>query len=108
MVVLDEGKLRRRILGCFHELARQKESKIVDGHLRPDHLLMCISIPPKYAVASVIGFLKGKSSVAIVRSLRRPLPSSHLPLRGYTDDFKIVKVVLISGVTIKRKPNNTY
>src|SRR3974390_1376003 len=49
----------------FHELARRRESKIEEGHLMPDHVHMLISIPPKYSVAEVIGFIKGKSSIWI-------------------------------------------
>lgn len=51
----------------FHELAKQKECRIVEGNLSKDHVHMCIEIPPKYAVSSVIGFLKGKSAIAIAR-----------------------------------------
>jgi len=51
----------------FHSLARQKECQILEGHLMPDHVHMCIAIPPKHPVASVIGFLKGKSAIAIAR-----------------------------------------
>ena len=54
----------------FHELARQKECRIVEGHLMPDHVHMCIDIPPKYSVASVIGFLKGKSAISIARKYK--------------------------------------
>jgi hypothetical protein len=58
----------RQALGpIFHELARQKECRIIEGHLMPDHVHICIEIPPKYAVASVIGYLKGKSAIAIAR-----------------------------------------
>jgi REP element-mobilizing transposase RayT len=50
------------VLGeVFHKLACQKESKIEEGHLMPDHVHMMISIPPKYAVSQVIGFIKGKA-----------------------------------------------
>jgi REP element-mobilizing transposase RayT len=55
----------------FHALARQKECQIIEGHLMPDHVHMCIAIPPKHPVASVIGFLKGKSAIAIARSAAR-------------------------------------
>ncbi len=61
------GELMQQLKAIFHELARQKESQILEGHLRPDHVHMVIAIPPKYAVASVIGFLKGKSAIAIAR-----------------------------------------
>ena len=61
------GELRQRLGPIFHELARQKECQIIEGHLQCDHVHMVIAIPPKYAVASVIGFLKGKSAIAIAR-----------------------------------------
>ena len=50
----------RQLGEIFHALARQKECQIIEGHLMPDHVHMCIAIPPKYPVASVIGFLKGR------------------------------------------------
>ena len=53
----------------FHELAKYKESKIIEGHICPDHVHMCISIPPKYAVSNVIGYIKGKSAISIARNL---------------------------------------
>ena len=62
------GVLRRHLGEIFHELARHKESKIVEGHLMPDYVHMCISIPPKYAVSNVVGYLKGKSAIAIARN----------------------------------------
>ncbi|GHV51601.1 hypothetical protein AGMMS49579_07280 [Spirochaetia bacterium] len=52
----------------FHELARQRESKIVEGHICPDHIHMLIEIPPKYAVAEVVGYIKGKGAIAIART----------------------------------------
>jgi putative transposase len=59
----------RVVLGeVFRELARQKESKIEEGHLRPDHVHVLISIPPKYAVSQVVGYLKGKSAIYIART----------------------------------------
>ena len=61
------GKTRQQLGAVFHALAKQKECQIVEGHLMPDHVHMCIAIPPKHAVASVIGFLKGKSAIAIAR-----------------------------------------
>jgi len=57
------GALRVHLGEIFHDLARQKECKIVEGHLRADHVHMCVSIPPKFAVSSVIGFIKGKSAL---------------------------------------------
>ena len=62
--------IRQHLGVVFHELARQKECRIVEGHLLVDHVHMCIEIPPKYAVASVIGYLKGKSAIAIARQFK--------------------------------------
>ena len=59
------GHIRRQLGPILHALAKQKECQIVEGHLMPDHVHMCIAIPPKHPVASVIGFLKGKSAIAI-------------------------------------------
>ena len=61
------GELRQRLGPIFHELAREKECQIIEGHLQGDHVHMVIAIPPKYAVSSVAGFLKGKSAIAIAR-----------------------------------------
>jgi putative transposase len=70
----------------FHELARQKECRILEGHVMPDHVHICIEIPPKYAVASVIGFLKGKSAITIARQFsgrERNFTGEHFWARGY-------------------------
>jgi len=61
------GQVRRQLGAIFHALARQKECQIIEGHLMPDQVHRCLAIPPKYPVASVIGFLKGKSAIAIAR-----------------------------------------
>jgi putative transposase len=79
-------ELRQYLGPVFHELARQKESSIVEGHLLVDHVHMCIEIPPKYAVSSVIGFLKGKSAIAIARRLKgkqRSYEGENFWARGY-------------------------
>src|SRR5262245_7775437 len=59
------GQIRRQLGAIFHALARQKECQIVEGHVLPDHVHMCIAIPPKHAVAHVIGCLNGKSAISI-------------------------------------------
>ena len=61
------GKIREYLKQVFHELARQRGSEIVEGHMCGDHVHMCISIPPKYAVSEVVGYLKGKSAIAVAR-----------------------------------------
>jgi putative transposase len=80
------GEIRNHLGVILHELARQKECQIIEGHLVSDHVHMCIKIPPKYAVASVIGFLKGKSALAIARQFSgkvRNLTGEHFWARGY-------------------------
>lgn len=64
------GNLRSYLGDVFHELARQRESRIVEGHLCVDHVHMCIEIPPKYSVSEVVGFIKGKSAIAIARDVQ--------------------------------------
>jgi putative transposase len=61
------GQLRQHLGEVFHRLAAQKESRIEEGHLQPDHVHMLISIPPKYAVSQVVGFNKGKSAIYVAR-----------------------------------------
>ena len=62
------GKLRKYLGTVFHELAKQKECCILEGHLKPDHVHILIAIPPKYSVANVVGFIKGKSAIHIARN----------------------------------------
>lgn len=62
--------LRPHLGDALHELARQKESRILEGHLQSDHVHILISIPPKYSVSSVIGYIKGKSAIYIARNFR--------------------------------------
>lgn len=62
------GPLRKELGAVFHELARQKECQVIEGHLLLDHVHMLISIPPKYAVSRVVGFIKGKSAIHVART----------------------------------------
>ena len=80
------GDIRQHLGVIFHELARQKECRIIEGHLMSDHVHMCIEIPPKYAVSSVIGYLKGKSAIAIARKFsgrQRNFEGENFWARGY-------------------------
>jgi putative transposase len=80
------GTLRRRLGEVFRTLAEQKESRIEEGHLMPDHVHMMISIPPKYSVAQVVGYIKGKSAIHIARNYaerRRNFVGQHFWVRGY-------------------------
>ena len=77
----------RRYLGdALRELALQKESKILEGHLRGDHLHMLVSIPPKYSVSQVVGYIKGKSAIHIARTYgghRANFTGQNFWARGY-------------------------
>lgn len=80
------AELRRYLGKVFHELARQKESRIEEGHLLLDHVHMLIAIPPKYSVAQVIGYIKGKSAIHVARvysERRRNFVGQHFWARGY-------------------------
>ncbi len=80
------GELRRYLGEIFHELAKHKESKIVEGHLLLDHVHMCLSIPPKHAVANVVGYMKGKSAIHIARHFggrQRNFTGENFWARGY-------------------------
>ena len=61
------GDIRRYLGEILHKLANQTEYVIEEGHLMPDHVHILISIPPKYAVSKVVGFIKGKSAIMIAR-----------------------------------------
>jgi putative transposase len=70
----------------FRKLARQKECEIIKGHLMPDHVHMLISIPPKYSVGQVMGFLKGKTAIHMARvyaGRRRSFVGQQFWARGY-------------------------
>lgn len=80
------GQIRRDLAEVFHTLARQRESLIEEGHLMPDHVHMMISIPPKYAVSQVVGYIKGKSAIHIARMYsgsKKNFVGQHFWARGY-------------------------
>jgi len=80
------GQIRGELGEVFRRLAEHKESAIEEGHLMPDHVHMMISIPPKYAVSQVIGYLKGKSAIQIARvysERKRSFVGQHFWARGY-------------------------
>jgi putative transposase len=79
-------QLRPHLGEVFRKLAEQKESRIEEGHLLADHVHMMISIPPKYAVSQVIGFIKGKSAIHLARvygEKKRNFVGQHFWARGY-------------------------
>ena len=65
------GKIREELVGVFHELANRRGCKILEGHLCVDHVHMLLSIPPKYGVAEVVGYLKGKSAIEIAKHFEK-------------------------------------
>ncbi len=80
------GELRRHLGPVFRKLTEQKESRVEEGHLMPDHVHMMLSIPPKYAVSQVVGFMKGKSAIHIARTFgerKRNFAGQHFWARGF-------------------------
>ncbi len=79
------GKLRHQIGPILRELCGQKGIDLLEGHVMPDHVHMCLSIPPKYSVAYTIGFLKGKSAIRVHRQYERSerVYGKHFWARGY-------------------------
>ena len=80
------GVIRRELGAILRTLAQQKECRIEEGHLMSDHVHMLISIPPKYAVAQIVGYIKGKSAIHIAREFggrRRNFVGEHFWARGY-------------------------
>ena len=80
------AQLRRDLGPVFRSLAEQKECTVEEGHLMPDHVHMLLSVPPKYAVSQVMGFIKGKSAIHIARvyaGRRRNFVGQHFWARGY-------------------------
>ena len=80
------GGIRRHLGEVLRRLAEQRESRIEEGHLMADHVHMLISIPPKYSVSQVIGYIKGKSAIYIAREFagrKRNFVGQHFWARGY-------------------------
>lgn len=79
------GKLKKHVGEVIKEVCRQRGIELVEGHLMPDHIHMCVSIPPKHSVAFAIGFIKGKSAVRIHRQIlgNKKVTGLHFWSRGY-------------------------
>ncbi len=80
------GQIRKELGETFHRLAKQKECMIEEGHLMSDHVHMMLSIPPKYSVSQVVGFIKGKSAIHIARiyaGRKRSFVGQHFWARGF-------------------------
>ena len=78
-------QLRKELGPVLRKLALQKESEVVEGRLRVDHVHMLVSIPPKYSVAQVVGYVKGKSAIWVARVMgrNRNFVGQHFWARGY-------------------------
>ncbi len=79
------GKMRRKVGRILRELCEQKGVDMLEGHAMPDHIHLCLSIPPKYNVSHTIGFLKGKSAIKIHRDLmkHKRMTGLHFQAKGY-------------------------
>lgn len=80
------GRFRRQLGNILRQLCRQRGIELLEGHAMPDHIHMVVSIPPKYSVAMVVGYLKGKSAIQIHRQLlgmNRGFTGKHFWARGY-------------------------
>ena len=93
------GKLRKHVGEIIREVCRQRGIELLEGHLMPDHILMCVSIRPKHSVAFAIGFIKGKSAVRIHRQIlgNKRVTGLHFWSRGYC-----VSTVGLDEETIKK------
>lgn len=79
-------QLRKELIPILKELARQRESSIEEGHMMLDHVHMLISIPPKYSVAQVVGYMKGKIAIHVARNFlgrQKNFTGQHFWARGY-------------------------
>ena len=80
------GKIRQHLADLLKDLAKQQGCEILEGHLRPDHIHILISIPPKLSVSKVMGYIKGKSAIAIARTYvgrRKNFAGQSFWARGY-------------------------
>jgi len=80
------GELKKYLGPVVRQLAEQRESRIEEGHLMPDHVHMLLSVPPKYAVSQVIGYIKGKSAIHLARvygERKRGFVGQSFRARGY-------------------------
>jgi putative transposase len=79
------GKFRQSVGDILKGLCQQKRVDLLEGHLMPDHIHMCLSVPPKFSIAFIIGFLKGKSAIRIHREILKVkrVTGLHFWSRGY-------------------------
>ena len=78
--------LRQVLNEMFKRMAEQKECRVLEGHLLPGHVHMRLSIPPKYAVSEVVGFILGRSAIHLARTYgehKQKFAGHHFWARGY-------------------------
>ena len=83
------GKIKEDIGKIIRQLCDQKGIEIIEAELCPDHIHMLISIPPKYSVAQIMGYIKGKSSLMIFdrhANMKYKYGNRHFWCRGYYVD----------------------
>ena len=83
------GAIKADIGKILRQLCQQKGVEIIEAEACPDHIHMLISIPPKYSVSQIMGFLKGKSSLMIFdrhANLKYKYGNRHFWARGYFVD----------------------
>ena len=95
------GALRQHLGEIFRDLALQKEAKVVEEHLMPDHVHMCLSIPPKLSVSNVVGFIKEKSAIAIARQFG-------VRQRNYTGEVFWTREYFVSTVGLDEEMVRAY
>lgn len=104
------GRVRRRFGQIMHDLCRQKSIELLEGHAMPDHVHLCLSIPPKYSVSYVVGFLKGKSAIRLHREFWRR-GGKNFWIRGYfastvgLDEKKVREYIKDQLVADKKQMN---
>ena len=80
------GKIKQDIGLMLRKLCAYKEIEILEAEARKDHVHMLLSIPPKYSISQVMGYLKGKSSLMIYEkyaNLKYKYGNRHFWCRGY-------------------------
>ena len=78
------GGIRRKVGEILRTLCRHRGIELLEGHAMPDHVHLCLSIPPKYSVANTVGYLKGKSAVKIHRTMgNKRVTGLHFWSSGY-------------------------
>ena len=80
------GKLRKELGGILRRLCEYKGIEVIEGTLCSDHIHLCVSIPPKYPVSTIVGYLKGKSAMMVFERysrLKRNFKGHSFWARGY-------------------------